>query len=99
MSSSKVLANEEVNIILDSFHQAAADANFEHYFSLFSVDGIYMGTDASERWTKEQFKAFVKPYFSKGKGWLYKVKERHISTTSTPEVVFFDELLENKYLG
>ena len=95
----KVLANEEVNMTLDSFHQAAADADFERYFDLFADSGIYMGTDASERWTKEQFKAFVKPYFSKGRGWLYTVKERHVSPTSTKQLVFFDELLENKFYG
>jgi ketosteroid isomerase-like protein len=99
LSANEQLNNEAVNKVLDNFHQAAAAADFEQYFDLFADDGIYMGTDAGERWTKAQFKSYVKPYFSKGKGWLYVVKERHVSSTPTQDIVFFDELLENKYYG
>ena len=95
----QVSANDTVNKVLDDFHQAAANANYKVYFSLFADDGIYMGTDASERWTKRQFQAYVKPYFLKGQGWLYTPKQRHITQTPSEKVVFFDELLENKNYG
>jgi hypothetical protein len=92
-------ANEAVNTTLDNFHLAAAEANYDEYFNLLAKDSVFLGTDASERWTKETFKVFVKPYFSQGKGWLYEPTQRHISMIKGSHVIFFDELLINKNYG
>ncbi len=92
-------ANEDADKVLNNFHQAAANANYKQYMSLLADDAIYMGTDSSERWNKTQFSAFVKPYFSQGKGWLYQPIDRHITPTQVENIVFFDELLENKNYG
>lgn len=93
------LANEELEQVLDSFHQAAAEANYDEYMELLADNAIYLGTDSGERWNKLEFSAFVKPYFSQGKGWLYQPIERHITVTQAKNIVFFDELLENKNYG
>ena len=92
-------ANEDIEQLLNKFHQAAAEANYEQYIELLADDAIYLGTDSGERWTKSEFSAFVKPYFSQGRGWLYQPIERHISATQVKEIVFFDELLLNKNYG
>jgi ketosteroid isomerase-like protein len=94
-------ASEEQNItnVLNSFHQAAADAQAKPYFNLLSQNAIFLGTDASERWSKEEFKAFVVPYFSKGTGWLYTPTKRNINLLKQGQVAFFDELLFNKIYG
>lgn len=89
----------ELDEVLDSFHQAASEADFEKYMSLLARDAIYLGTDSSERWNKNEFSAFVKPYFSQGNGWLYKPIERNVTGTQASHIVFFDELLENKNYG
>jgi len=93
------MANSDVDKVLDSFHQAAAEANYDKYMDLLAEDAIYLGTDSSERWNKSEFSAFVKPYFSQGKGWLYQPVERHITPTQASNIFFFDELLENKSYG
>ncbi len=92
-------ANESLEQVLDNFHQAAADADYPRYMNLLADDAIYLGTDSGERWNKAEFSAFVKPYFSQGRGWLYKPVQRHISNTKAANIVFFDELLENKNYG
>lgn len=92
-------ANNDADKVLDLFHKAAAEANYDQYMNLLAEDAIYLGTDSSERWTKSEFSAFVKPYFSQGRGWLYQPIERHITTTQTSTMVFFDEILENKSYG
>ncbi len=92
-------ANDELNAVLDGFHQAAAEANYQRYFDLLAEDAIFLGTDASERWTKSAFKAFVKPYFSQGKGWLYVATKRNLSTINDSNIVFFDELLHSESYG
>lgn len=89
----------EINKVLNSFHQAAGEADFNRYMSLLATDAVFLGTDSSERWTKSEFSAFVKPYFSQGKGWLYQPISRHVSQTPVRHIVFFDELLENKSYG
>ena len=67
----EITEKQAVASILDQFHQAAADANTDKYLNLLHDDAIFLGTDASERWTKKQFTTFVQPYFSQGKGWSF----------------------------
>ena len=82
---------------LDGFHKAAANADFDTYFDFFSKNGIFIGTDAQERWTVDTFKAFVRPYFSQGKGWTYVPRDRHIVIHG--DVAWFDELLDSPAYG
>lgn len=101
LSVATLAANDEQNIetVLNSFHQAAADAKAKPYFDLLSQDAVFLGTDATERWSKDEFKAFVEPYFSKGKGWLYTPVERNISLIKQGQIAFFDELLFSESYG
>jgi ketosteroid isomerase-like protein len=100
-SASALAESDEARIAatLNSFHQAAADAEATTYFNLLSDDAVFLGTDASERWTKAEFESFVVPYFSKGQGWLYTPTERHISLVKLGQVAFFDELLLSDSYG
>lgn len=88
-----------VSAVLDTFHQAASKAQFDRYFGLFAPDGVFIGTDASERWTVAQFKAYAKPHFDQGRGWTYTVVERHINPPAGSDHASFDELLDNASLG
>ena len=88
-----------VDATLTAFHAAAAEADGELYFSLLAEDVIYIGTDASERWTFNDFKAFAEPYFSKGRGWTYTATERHIAIAPDGDVASFDEMLWSESYG
>ncbi len=101
LSVATLAANDEQSIetVLNSFHQAAADAKAKPYFDLLSQDAVFLGTDATERWSKDEFKAFVEPYFSQGKGWLYTPVERNISLIKQGQIAFFDELLFSESYG
>ncbi len=92
-------ANDKLDQTLDNFHQAASEADFERYFSLLAEESIFLGTDATERWTKQQFAEYVKPYFARGQGWTYVSTERNFSPIAGTNLVFFDELLENDNYG
>jgi hypothetical protein len=85
--------------VLSSFHQAASDANGDLYFSLFAEEAIFIGTDATERWTVDEFKAFAEPYFSEGRGWTYTKTERHVYLAAGGETAWFDEMLWNQKYG
>lgn len=88
----------EVNLILNNWHLAAAEANFDAYFGKMDTISVFIGTDASENWTKKEFSDFSKPYFDKGKAWNFKTLERNIYVNTSGDFVWFDELL-NTWMG
>jgi hypothetical protein len=93
------VSEQQVIKVLNSFHQAAASADGEKYFSLLSNDAVFLGTDATERWNKVQFFSYATPYFSKGKGWTYQPRDRHVIFSAGGQVAWFDELLDNDKYG
>lgn len=88
--------NEAVSSMLDTWHKAAADANFEEYFDLIAEDGIFIGTDPTENWTKSEFQKWSKPYFDEGKAWNFKALQRNIFLAESGDLAWFDELLETQ---
>jgi len=92
-------ATKAIDHVLSSFHQAASDADGDLYFSLFAEGAIFMGTDATERWTVADFKAFAEPYFSEGRGWTYTKTERNVYVASDGQTAWFDEMLWNEKYG
>lgn len=94
-------SNDEraVAAVLDEFSEAASKADSIRYFALFAPDGVFLGTDATERWTVDEFRAFVEPYFSKGQGWTYTPRDRHIAFDTRGTTAWFDESLWNDSYG
>lgn len=88
-----------VDAVLTAFHDAASRADGAAYFDLLSDDAIYLGTDAAERWTVDEFKAFAEPYFSTGRGWTYTATARNIVVGPDGSTAWFDELLWNESYG
>ena len=43
--------SQVVATLLDTWHDAAARADEEGYFGLMSSDSVFLGTDATERWS------------------------------------------------
>lgn len=86
---------------LNALHAAASEANLEAYFACFDDDAVFLGTDASERWTTQEFKAYCTPYFAAGKGWTYTPRDRHVRLDDprSPRMAWFDELLDNEKYG
>lgn len=94
--SSKINYKSDIETILDTWHLAAANTDFNTYFELLANDAIFIGTDASENWNKEDFKTFSKPYFDKGKAWTFKALERHVFFNKEKNIVWFDEILDTQ---
>ena len=86
---------------LDALHTAASKADGDRYFALFAPDAVFLGTDATERWTTDEFKVYATERFRTGKGWTYTLTPgtRHISFSSTGDIAWFDELLDNAMYG
>jgi hypothetical protein len=89
----------QVNAVLDDWHQAAAKADEDRYFNHLTADAVFLGTDATERWSRDEFRKWAKPYFAKGKAWNFKAARRHVSFAREGTVAWFDEALETPNLG
>jgi hypothetical protein len=89
----------EISRTLDAFHEAAAKADEDTYFGLLTDDAVFIGTDATERWTKAAFETFAKPYFERDTAWTYTSVERHITLGPGGTVAWFDERLHNVKYG
>lgn len=87
---------ENINITLDTWHKAAAEANYNAYFNLMTEDAVFIGTDATENWNKAAFQVWAKPFFDKGKAWNFTALERHIYFDKTGNTAWFDELLNTQ---
>jgi hypothetical protein len=101
-ATSEHASERMVSVVLDSLHDAAAKADEPRYFSLYANDAVFLGTDAKERWTLDEFKAFAHPYFAKGKAWTYVpiAGSRHVVIEGQGhDVAWFDEQLQNSKLG
>ncbi|NOT32350.1 MAG: nuclear transport factor 2 family protein [Planctomycetes bacterium] len=90
-------AQTEIVRVLDDWHRAAARADGPSYFGAMAADCVYLGTDASERWSVPEFRAFCEPYFREGTGWSYEPRERHVRVEG--ELAWFDERLWNEKYG
>ena len=95
-SCSQSYLKVQVNSTLDGWHKAAAEANYTLYFDAMTDDAIFIGTDATENWTKPAFQAYAKPYFDKGKAWSFTCIERHIYFNTDKTIAWFDELLDTR---
>ena len=83
-----------LNNILDDWHEAAANADIEKYIGSMSEDAIYIGTDATESWSRSEFSSFCQPYFEKGKTWDFTPLSRNTYLNETQSIAWFDEILE-----
>lgn len=87
---------DKINQTIDAWHKAAGEVKFDAYFSALADDAIYIGTDATENWTKKEFQIWAKPFFDKGTTWNFKALERHIFFDKSRKTAWFDELLDTQ---
>lgn len=88
-----------VSRVLDRLHLAASKADASTYWSLYRPDAIFFGTDASERWTLDEFRGYADPLFAKGMGWTYTPRDRHVWISADERTAWFDERLDNAKYG
>ena len=87
-------SQKEVEKVLDEWHLAASNADYDAYFARMTDRSIFIGTDATENWSIDAFKVFSKPYFDKGKAWSFEAVERNVFFNESNNLAWFDELLD-----
>ncbi|MBX7193024.1 MAG: nuclear transport factor 2 family protein [Sandaracinaceae bacterium] len=89
--------------VLDAWHEAAARSDEVAYFELMTSDAVFLGTDATERWSRDAFRAYAHRPFSEGRGWHMRAARRDVVIGPGPirvgAIAWFDEDLETVNLG
>ena len=88
------LFEKEIHRFINAWHHAAAVADEATFFGSMAADAMYVGTDASERWRRDELKTWSKKYFDGDSAWAFKVLQRHIYHSDDWQYVWFDETLD-----
>jgi len=89
---------KQVNAFVDEWHDDAANARMA-YFDKMAKDGVYIGTDRTELWQRDDFKAWAKKYFDRKSAWSFKATRRNVYASSDKSIIWFDELLDTPNMG
>lgn len=86
---------KQINAFIDEWHDDAANARLA-YFDKIAPNGIYIGTDKTELWNREQFKAWAKRFFERKSAWSFKSVKRNVYMSPDKKFIWFDELLDTQ---
>jgi len=84
----------ELDNLMDKWHRDVAEFKFDDYFGFMDDRFIFLGTAPEERWTKEQFAEFCKPYFEKKSTWDFKSNWRNWYFSEDGKTAWFEESLK-----
>ncbi len=85
---------DSVHAFVDAWHKAAAEADEDTFFGSMAADGIYLGTDASERWLRDTFQVWAAFAFERESAWDFKPYQRKLYFSDNQKYVWWEEMLE-----
>ncbi len=91
---SKITPDNRLNSLMDTWHKNATLAQFDAYFAATSDNFVFYGTAPAEKWDKEAFKTFCKPYFDSTRTWRFTPSNRVWNFSKDGKIAWFDEDLQ-----
>ena len=85
---------DSIHATINRWHLAASNADFDAFFNCMDSEAVYIGTDESEKWNRDEFMAFCKPYFDRGSAWDFKPFDRKVYLNKQADLAWFDEKLD-----
>jgi len=95
----RLAALDEINRVIDDFHDAAAVADLNRYFGHLTAHAVFLGTDAWERWPRDRFREYAAPHFLGESAWVYAPRDRSVGLSESGTVAWFDEQVDNVKYG
>jgi hypothetical protein len=84
-----------VNAFIDEWHDDAAHSRVR-YFDKMAPGAIYIGTDKTERWTRDELKEWSKKFFQRPSAWAFTAIKRNVSFSADKRFIWFDEQLNTQ---
>lgn len=85
---------ETINQFMDNWHKAAATADEELFFGSMTEDGVYLGTDKTEKWTRDEMAEWANEYFQRESAWSFTATERDIYFSEDGKTAWLNEKLD-----
>lgn len=86
---------QQVNAFMDEWHDDAAYARMA-FFDKIAPDGVYIGTDKTELWHRDEFKVWAKRFFERKSAWAFKPIKRNVYMSADKQTIWFDEQLDTQ---
>lgn len=83
-----------LNTLMNNWHKAAATADEKVFFGSMAADGIYIGTDATEKWKRDEMRKWSKKYFDQDSAWDFTTIDRTFYLSDDEETAWFEESLD-----
>lgn len=87
---------EAVDKVLTAWHYASETANSAAFFGAMTEDGVYLGTDASERWLRDELKEWAAFAFERDTAWAFTPSKRKIYLSDNQRIAWFEEMLDTQ---
>jgi hypothetical protein len=86
---------QQVNAFVDGWHDDAANTRPD-YWEKFTPNAVFIGTDKSEVWRYQEFKAWAKRFWDRKKAWSFTAQKRNVYFSPDKKYVWFDEQLNTQ---
>ena len=83
----------EINGLMDKWHNDVIAFELDSYFNVMDESFIFLGTDPKERWSKDEFYGFCKPYFEKKTSWNFTPLWSNVYFSEDGKIAWFEEQL------
>lgn len=87
-------ATDSLNRMVDAWHRAAATADEDAFFGAMTPDGIYIGTDAGERWLRDELRSWAASAFERESAWDFKPSDRFVYFSADGATAWWEEKLD-----
>lgn len=89
---------KDLGSLIDQWHRAAATADADAFFGAMTRDGVYIGTDASERWLRDELREWAAAAFERETAWNFTPIDRVVTIAPDGRHAWWDETL-NTWMG
>lgn len=93
------ISTKNLDLKMNQWHADVAQFKLDDYFSFMHESFVFLGTAPGERWVKESFYQFSKPYFDKKTTWNFKTIDRNWYFSNDGRTAWFEENLETWMKG
>ncbi|MFY0672018.1 MAG: nuclear transport factor 2 family protein [Bacteroidia bacterium] len=90
---------KQIDLALNSWHHAAATAKEDAFYNFMTNDCIYLGTDPSEKWYRDELREWAAFAFERDTAWAFYPFEREIYFAKNGQTAWFDEKLKTEKMG
>lgn len=80
-----------LHTLMNQWHEAAAKADEDTFFGSMTEDAIYLGTEAGERWLRDELKQWSEKFFARDSAWDFTPSNRMIYFSPDRSIAWLEE--------